>query len=180
MKLSNGRYVLYEPLTGLLTLRVGQLSSEVLEALEKAREKVLDISVDVHREKRSTDANGLLWHCIGELTNVTGRDKWEEYLSLLRQYGKYTYIVVKEKAVEDMKKQWREVEIVGEYDMHGEKGVQLLCYFGSSTYNTTEFSKLLQGTFYEMQQAGLQPPPSSDMRRALEKWEERHASEIES
>lgn len=176
MKLSNGRYVLYEPLTGLLTLRVGQLSSEVLEALEKAREKVLDISVDVHREKRSTDANGLLWHCIGELTNVTGRDKWEEYLSLLRQYGKYTYIVVKEKAVEDMKKQWREVEVIGEYDMHGEKGVQLLCYFGSSTYNTTEFSKLLQGTFYEMQQAGLQPPPSSDMRRALEKWEERHGN----
>jgi hypothetical protein len=172
----HGELISYEPLTGILVLKVGKLSTECIEALQGMLQRAIDVSIDVHREKRSTDANGLLWHCIGELTNVTGRDKWEEYLSLLRQYGKYTYIVVKEKAVEDMKKQWREVEIVGEYDMHGEKGVQLLCYFGSSTYNTKEFSKLLQGTFYEMQQAGLQPPPSSDMRRALEKWEERHGN----
>lgn len=156
-------------INGDITFTVGQIIPEELERLRKA--DALDIKATIHRDKRSKDANALLWACIGELTDVTGRDKWTEYLALLKEYGKYTYIVVKENAVEAMKKQWREVEIVGEYDMHGEKAIQLLCYFGSSTYDTKEFSKLLNGVKYEMEQAGLQPPPSGEMKRALEQWE---------
>ena len=151
----------------LVTVRIDALP----EGLE---DKLLDVTLKVHREKRSKDANALLWACIGDIARETEVDKWDVYLNLLRRYGKFTYIVVKADAAEAVRKQWRESEIIGEIDIHGTKGVQMLCYYGSSTYDTHEMSVLLNGTISEMETLNLQRPASSDMRRALEEWERNH------
>lgn len=125
------------------------------------------------RENRSKDANALLWHCIGQIAAELDADKWDIYLRLLRRYGKYTYICIKPDAVDAMKAQWRECEVIGDIDIHGQKAVQLLCYFGSSTYDSKEFWKLLQGTISEMKEMGLPLPTTGDMKRALELWGKR-------
>lgn len=151
----------------LVTVRIDALP----EGLE---EKLLDVSMKVHREKRSKDANALLWACIGDIARATFMDKWDVYLSLLKRYGKYTYIVSKPDAAEAVKRQWRECEIIGDIDIHGTKGVQMLCYFGSSTYDTKEMSTLLEGTLSEMDQLNIQRPASSTIRRAMNEWEKNH------
>ena len=125
-----------------------------------------------HREKRSLNANGLLWACISEIAAKIGHDKWSVYLNLLKSYGQYTYVLCKPHAVEKVKEVWRETEEVGEVDVDGQKAIQLLCYYGSSTYNTKEFSRLLDGTIQEMRNIGLQPPPSEQMKQALLAWSE--------
>ena len=61
--------------------------------------------------------------------------------------------------------------MIGEIDVNGQKGVQMLCYFGSSNYNTKEFSVLLDGVVSEMKEMGIEAPASKEMRRALELWE---------
>ena len=131
----------------------------------------LSVKAAKYRKSRSLDANKMLWACIGEIADALHADKWEVYLRLLRRYGQYTYICVKPRVVESVKEQWRESEIIGEVEIGGEKAVQMLCYFGSHTYNTLEFSKLLDGTLEEMKELGLSIPPSEDMRRALEAWQ---------
>ena len=138
--------------------------------------KDLDIKVFQHREKRSLDANALMWHCIGEIAKSLNppRDKWEIYIESLRKYGKYTYVLLSEKAVETFKQLWRETEVVGEVDVNGRKAVQLLCYYGSSTYDTKEFSVLLDGIIEDMKDLGLNPPLPSDIKRSLETWEKMH------
>lgn len=125
------------------------------------------------REKRSLDANALLWVCLGKIADAmeTPTDKWEIYLQMLKRYGKYTHICVKPNVVDAVKAQWRECEVIGEVNINGQKAVQMLCYFGSSTYDTKEFSRLLDGVISEMQEMGLETPASEDMRRALEQWE---------
>lgn len=139
---------------------------EHIQACEK-----LSIKAVKHRQKRSLDANGLLWVCLGKLAEAFHTDKWSVYLQMLKRYGQYTYICVKPSVVEAVKFQWRESEILGEIDINGKKAVQMLCYFGSSTYNTKEFSVLLEGVISEMKEAGLETPTSEDMRRSLEQWE---------
>ena len=151
----------------LVTLRVDALPVDL-------DGKLLDIDLKVHREKRSRDANALLWACIGDIARVLNRDAWSVYLMLLKRYGKFTYIVVKPEAVDAVKKQWRETEVVGEIDIHGTKGIQMLCYYGSSTYDTKEFSDLLTGTLMDMDDMNLQRPASADIKRALEEWERKH------
>lgn len=134
------------------------------------REKLFDLTE--HKEKRSNNANKLLWECLGQLAEALRTDKWSVYLLMLKRYGKYTYICVKPSAVESMKKQWRESEIIDEdFTLNGEKAVQMLCYFGSSTYNTQEFSHLLDGVISEMQECGIPTPAERDLERAVAQLE---------
>lgn len=142
-----------------------------LASLEGIKDAKLDIKAVKHREKRSRDANALLWACLQEIANVTGESNWERYLKALKDYGQFTYVVVKEKAVEAMKKAWRECQEVGEIEVNGQKAVQMICYFGSSTYDSKQFSRLLDGVVQDMRDLGLQPPPSKEMRQALERLE---------
>ena len=147
--------------------------------IEKLTNKRLRIKITEHKEKRGLDANALLWHCIGKIAKSFSppRDKWDIYLDELRKYGKYTYILMDEKAVESFKQMWRETEVVGEVDVNGRKAIQLLCYYGSSTYNTKEFSVLLDGVIEDMKELGLRPPIPRDIRSALEEWERQHGKQ---
>lgn len=131
----------------------------------------LAITLDKPKKRRSRDANAMLWACLGEIAADQGADKWDIYLLMLRRYGKYTYILVPEKAVEDVKKQWRECEVIGEVNVNGRKSIQMLCYFGSSMLDSKEFSRLLNGVVSEMSEMGLPTPPSREMREALERLE---------
>ena len=131
----------------------------------------LSIKATKYRKKRSLDANGLLWLCLGRIASNLRTDKWDVYLEMLKRYGQYTYIVVKEKVVEQVKQQWRECEVVGEIEVNGQKAIQMLCYFGSSTYNSKEFSVLLDGVISEMQEMGLETPTSSELKRVMEQYE---------
>ena len=131
----------------------------------------LSIKAVKYRERRSLDANALLWLCLGRIAESLRIDKWEVYLQMLKRYGKFTYICVKPNVVDAMKAQWRECEVIGNVDINGKEAVQMLCYFGSSTYNTKEFSVLLDGVISEMKEMGIETPTSEDMRIALERWD---------
>lgn len=122
------------------------------------------------RERRSKDANGLLWHCLGQIAAALNADKWDIYLLMLKRYGVYTYGVFRERHAEQVRAMWRESEVVGTVDVNGEKGVQLLLYFGSSTYDTTEFAKLLDGVLSEMTEMGLETPAQEETERLLSEW----------
>ena len=136
--------------------------------LEQDSDRLFDLSE--HKQKRSLNANALLWHCLGEIANALNTDKWEVYLQMLKRYGKYTYICVKPNVVDSVKKQWRECEVLGDIEINGQKAVQMLCYFGSSTYDSKEFSILLNGVISEMEEMGLVTPESEELERIMEQW----------
>ena len=129
-----------------------------------------------HKEKRSVNANNLMWHCLDQIAKamIPPQDKWDVYLMMLKRYGKFTYICVKPNVVDAMKKQWRESEVIGHVDINGQDSVQMLCYFGSHTYDTKEFSVLLDGIISEMAEMGLKTPREEELERALERWEKQH------
>ena len=131
----------------------------------------LRLRFEKYREKRSRNANNLMWDCIGEIAKDQGTDKWDVYLLMLKRYGVFTYVCVPPGAVAMTKKQWRECEEIGEININGRKAVQMLCYFGSSTYDTKQFSVLLNGIISEMKEMGLNTPSSGEMQRSLEHWE---------
>ena len=136
----------------------------------------LRLTVKKWREKRSLDANALFWKCVGDIAAALGSDKWSIYLKLLRRYGEYTYICVKPQAVEAVKANWRETEIVGDIDINGKPAVQMLCYYGSSQYDTAQFSRLLNGTISDMEQMGIETPSEQKLRESLELWEKQYGN----
>ena len=170
---ANGRIEsITKPLRGngyLVTLR--------LDALPQGLEnKDLDVEIKEFRPHRSKDANALLWACIGDIAKAITSDPWSVYLRMLRRYGKFTQIVVTPGAVEAVKKQWREAEVIGDYEVNGKKAVCMLCYYGSSTYDSKEMSALLDGVLSEMDEMHLQKPASSTLQRAIDEWEKRNGT----
>lgn len=139
---------------------------------EQDRDKLFD--VNPHNVKRTLNQNALLWEMLGQLAKALRSDKWTVYLQMLKRYGTYTYICVKPKAVEAVKRQWRECEEIGRVDINGQESVQMLCYFGSSTMDTHDFSVLLDGVKSEMKEMGL-PTPDRDIERVLKQMERKES-----
>lgn len=150
----------------LITFEIEQQPTDY----DKLKDKHLSLTVKQWREGRSLNANALLWNCLGEIAEALRTDKWNIYLMMLKRYGKYTYICVKPNVVESVKAQWRECEEIGEININGEKAVQLLCYFGSSTYDSKEFSVLLDGVISEMKEMGLKAPSEREFDMVIESW----------
>ena len=154
------------------------VDASVVNSIDSIKDcEKLSIKAVKYRKKRSLDANALLWSCLGQIAASLQADKWDIYLQMLKRYGKYTYICVKPNMVDSVRSQWRECEVVGNVNINGTEAVQMLCYFGSSTYNTKEFSVLLDGVISEMHEMGLEVPPSTEMKRALEEWERKTQAE---
>lgn len=141
------------------------------EDIEKYADKELDIEFKQHRNRRSLDANALLWACLGEIAKAVRSDNWSVYLYMLERYGKFTTILVKPEAVEAVKGQWRETKVVGETRTSEGLMIQMLCFFGSSTYNSSEFSRLLDGVIGEMKDMHLETPSSEEMRALIAELE---------
>ena len=129
--------------------------------------QIMRLKASEWREKRSLDANGLLWHCIDKIASALKLDKWDVYLMMLKRYGVFTYGVFRENHLDQIRHMWRTSEVVGEVNVNGEKGIQVLLYFGSSTYDTKEFSRLLDGVIDEMEQMGLETPDQAEAERLL-------------
>ena len=142
--------------------------------MEKYYEKDLDLETKLHREKRSLDANAMLWACLGEMAAALSTDNWTVYLYELKRYGKYVPMLAEPEAADDMKRMYRATQEVGRRIIDGKEMVDLLCFIGSSEYNTKEFSVLLDGVVQDMREIHLDPPPSGDIKRALDRWEEQH------
>lgn len=146
-------------------------TQNILSEYEKLKGKdKLRIKAVQYRKKRSLDSNSYLWVLLGKMADVLRADKKDIYLKMLKRYGKYTYIVVKPNVVDAVKKQWREVEELGPISLNGQDGIQLLCYFGSSTYDTQEMAVLIDGVVSECKDLEIETLPPDELRRIKEQW----------
>lgn len=167
----NGISIDYKTGETIVSFSTSQRPQVIEEECIKFKDNPLEINADIKRNRRSNDANRLLWECLKELSIKRKEDNWELYLEMLRKYGVYTYACIRPNAVESFKKRWREVQEVGTVNINGEEATQLLCFYGSSTYDSKEFSRLLDGVIEEMARENLPTPTSKEMRLAIERIE---------
>lgn len=133
--------------------------------------KVLEVEIKIKRKRRSLNANAYLWEVLGRMAAaVLKSDKDSVYLMMLERYGVYTHVCVKSATVERVKQEWRTVRELGEITINGQKAVQLQCYFGSHTYNSKEFSVLLDGVLSEAAQLGIETLSEADKDLMLKEW----------
>ena len=130
----------------------------------------LSIKAVKHRNKRSLDANAYCWVILQKIAEVLHQDKWNVYLEMLGKYGVFTHIIVKPNVVDKVKEEWRTVKELGEVSVNGMTGIQLQCYFGSSTYNTKELSVLIDGIVYEAKELGIETLPPDELERMKIEW----------
>jgi hypothetical protein len=140
-------------------------------------DKEYSIVIDKEVKKRSNDANRYFWELVGKLSekvNVSPEDIYRTYIKDIG--GNYEVLPIRDDAVETWTKNWRsrgigwQCEIIGESKLRGYTNV--ICYYGSSTYNTKQFSRLINLCIDDCKQNGIEVMTPSEMALMMQHYKE--------
>ena len=154
----------------ILSLEIYEKNTLLREYQPLENEELLSIEIKKYREKRSLNANAYCWVLLQKLAEKLNTTKDELYLIMLERYGQFTHIVVKPNVVDKVKEEWRTVRELGEIEVNGKKGIQLQCYFGSSTYDTKEMATLIDGIVSECKELGIETLTLDDLENLKNSW----------
>lgn len=143
---------------------------DISKQLESITDKLLTITAKLFRNKRSRDANSYSWVLMQKIAEDQHTDKWSVYLEMLGRYGVFTHIIVKPGVVDRVVSEWRTVKNLGEVTVSGQTGIQLQCYFGSSTYDTKEMSVFIEGIVSECHELGIETATPDELDRMKKEW----------
>lgn len=152
-----------------MSLRDAQRGVETLNEV-LARGKPLSVEIMPQKQRRTLDANSLMWSILGQMAAALQTTKDELYLEMLDRYGVFTHLIVKPEAVARVKQEWRTVRELGEVTVNGKTGIQLQVFFGSSTYDRKEFSVLLDGVISEAKDIGIDIVSEQEKDLLLSEW----------
>lgn len=149
--------------------------NDVLPYLEELQDKELTVEIKEKSKQRSLDSNSYLWMLLDRMAKAIGNTSKDRlYLEMLERYGKFTPVVVRPEAAERMQKQWRTCKVLGEVKVNGQVGIQMLCFYGSSTYDQKEMSALIDGVVSECAELGIWTEPYAYVKEITERWEPIH------
>ncbi len=158
-----------------LTLSLTCTRQEIMPEIQECKDilakgKLLAVEIKKQTNRRSLDANAYMWVLLSKLAAALHTTKDELYLTILERYGVFTHIVVKPNVVDRVKQEWRTVRELGEVTIKGQTGIQLQCYFGSSTYDTTEMARLIDGVVSECKEADIETLPPQELALLKQEW----------
>lgn len=138
----------------------------VLRAFEGLADKPLTVTVKEYRQKRSLSQNAYLWVLLDQLGQKVGLSKEDTYKAFVRDCGVFEILPIRNEAVERFISNWSKngigwfTEDLGESKLQGY--TRLIAYYGSSTYNTKEMTRLIDAVIEECKEQGIQTMPISD------------------
>lgn len=170
-------------LTGFSLNRDGSQNVTVTVAADFAEEydrlKDVPVSVEIRKasKKRSRDANAMCWAMCSDIGNALRPPlpKEEVYRKAIREVGEYEPLPIKAEAVETFQNRWASkgtgwfAEVIDDSKLQGYKLV--FAYYGSSTYDTTTMSRLIDYLVEDAREMGLVIPASKEQEEALKAWE---------
>ena len=138
--------------------------------------KVYEADLKEHRKKRSLDANAYAWVLMGKLANKVGLPKEEVYREFVKDVGdNYEILPIRNDAVDKWITNWQTkgigwvCDILGESKLDGYTNV--VTYYGSSTYDSLQMSKLINLIVDECKQQGIETMTSAELALLMDGWE---------
>lgn len=130
-----------------------------LGGFESLKDKELSVKVTSFSKKRSLSQNAYMWVLLNELATKLNCSKENIYRNYIKDYGVFEIIPIKNEAVERFKRNWSTngigwfVENLGESKLNG--FTKLMAYYGSSTYNSKEMSRIVDAIIFDCQEQGI-------------------------
>lgn len=151
------------------------------------KDKEFDVSIRRHRQRRSLDANSYFHVLVGKIADKLGTGHAEAKNRMLAQYGqletdengKAVFMIVRDDIPVE---KWQEIHLRPTSQIQELNGVTYRVYMvvrGSHTYDTAEFSILINGTISEAKEIGI-PEAEIISTREREMLREQYGIEVAS
>lgn len=136
------------------------------------QDTVLDLSVKKHREKRSLNANNYFWQLVGKLAEKLNVSKEEIYHRYIKHYGIYQTISINDKAANTISHIWNEHGLgwIAEKIDSSRGNSTINLYYGTSTYNTKQMSRILSAVVEDCKLQGIETLPPEQLKGMLDVW----------
>ncbi len=141
---------------------------------EIADGKLYDVTIKEHRERRSLDANAYAWVLLDKLAEKLQLAKTELYRSYIREIGgnSETVCVLKD-AADKLCSGWARNGIGWLTDTLPSKidgCVNVVLYYGSSTYDTAQMSRLIDLIVQDCKTQGIETMTPQQLAALVEGW----------
>ena len=150
----------------------------MVDALKDAEK--LSINIDKYREDRSNKANAYMWKLCSMLADKLSDDgiphtKEDVYRNAVKERGIYKeqgglpidFAKTSRTAWEMLGTAWITEQV--DFEPDGEN-VIVRYYYGSSVYNTKQFSRILDWLIVECQQQGIETKSKEEIDSLLQSW----------
>lgn len=121
--------------------------------------KDLEVTIKERKPRRSRDANAYYWALVNQLAAATGARVTEIYRSHIKDLGdNSTVVCVQDQAVEHLIGGWERNGIGWLADRMPSKiagCTNVVLYYGSSTYNSTQMARLVDLAVQDCEAAGV-------------------------
>lgn len=138
-------------------------------------EEKLSFRVDKFRVKRSLDANAYAWVLIGKIAEKINVPKDEIYRDAIKEIGgNYDVVCVLNEAVESLRSGWSRNGLGWQTDTIPSKiegCTNVILYYGSSTYNTEQMSRLVSNIKQLCDDLDIDTKSPEEIASLLSAWE---------
>lgn len=145
-----------------------------LSIIDQFKDKDLNIEISKWYKKRSLDANAYAWVLLGKLQDVLNIPKEDIYKNMIKSIGSYEIVPIKNEAVEKFESAWQKNGLgwVTEQLPSKLKGyTNIVCYYGSSSYNSKEMSRLIDLIVQECKEQEIETLSKEELKSMMEEYE---------
>ena len=138
--------------------------------------KAGNYEIERTRKKRSTDANAYFFTLVDKLAEKVNIPKTEIYRNYVKEIGGVSEVIcVKNEAVQKLCEVWKDKGLGWQTDTIPSKlggCTNVVLYYGSSTYNTEQMSRLIDLVVEDCKIQGIETKTPDEIANMLSLWGE--------
>lgn len=146
---------------------------KAMAVVRKHKDKLYDLEIKEHRQKRSLDANAYSWVLINKIADALRLTPKEVYQQAIQDIaGNHEIIPIKTEAADKFKQVWESQGLgwpcvdIGRSKIDGYRNMK--AYYGSSTYDTRQMSLLIDHLIQDCKALDIETLPPDKLALLLE------------
>jgi hypothetical protein len=155
---------------GLLKM-IGKPEELVRWLFNQDKEKVFEIKE--HKLKRSLNANAYCWVLMNKIADAIKSTKEEVYREYIKNKGIFRLITMNKEATDTFIRVWQEKGLGWICDTSESKYegmVDVVAYYGTSSYNTKQMANFIDYVVDEAKNLGIETLPPDEIERLKSLW----------
>ena len=150
---------------------IGKPEELVRWLFNQDKEKVFEVKE--HKFKRSLNANAYCWVLMNKIADAIKSTKEEVYREYIKNKGIFRLITMNKDATNTFIKVWQEKGLGWICDISESKYegmVDVVAYYGTSSYNTKQMANFIDYVVDEAKNLGIETLPPDEIERLKSLW----------
>ena len=141
-----------------------------LESHDIRSGKEITIEVKEVRQKRSLNANAYFWQLVNKVAIATNSTDQDVYRNLVKDFGVSTTLMIREEAKDSFIRVWTEGKDSSGWFCEDLGHGVIKAYQGTSTYNTKEMSRIIDGLVEECKELNIETMTPDELEHLKNTW----------